>query len=256
MSGFGIRTGADFLLIFGLLQWLEIPSGSFLDWLIGAASFWWLVIIVTVPWNIHFEAKAVLADAETSRQKGIEVDEQQMRYVQTLSRRSLWIAIALHALSALGLYLLAATGISAIGYISSAAALLLTILRPAIALYQYLAQRLGSIRHGLKYPREDVVSLGQQVSELETFTRQLRYQLNLDQPEAHPDSWASAQQQQITALRKELTQLAASHETLTATNQSEHSRLRQEARSAIAQLSSDSQFLEHVREIIQFFKAA
>ncbi|MGP1375064.1 MAG: hypothetical protein ACTS3T_19705 [Almyronema sp.] len=244
------------LLVFGVLQWLGVPSGNFLDWLIGAASFWWLVVIVTVPWNIHFEAKAVLADADISRQQELVVDEQQMSYVRTLSRRSLWAAIALHGLSALGLYLLAASGISSIGYISSAAALLLTVLRPAIALYQYLAMRLGVIRHGLKYPREDVLSLEQRVFNLENLVEKIRYELNLDESAENLDSWATAQQRAIAALRQELTQLSANHETLTATNQSEHERLRREARNAIAQLSSDSQFLEHVREIIQFFKTA
>jgi hypothetical protein len=46
-------------------------------------------------------------------------------------RKSLWLAIGLHILSTIGLYLLAIAGISAVGYISSGAALLLTILRPA-----------------------------------------------------------------------------------------------------------------------------
>jgi hypothetical protein len=49
------------LTAFGLLQWLHIPAGNFLDWVIGGASFWWLLVIVTVPWNVHFQAKEVLA---------------------------------------------------------------------------------------------------------------------------------------------------------------------------------------------------
>jgi hypothetical protein len=39
-------------------------------------------------------------------------------------------------------------------------------------------------------------------------------------------------------------------------NQSEHERLGREARNAIAQLSTDAQFLDNVREIIRFFKTA
>ncbi|WP_158054511.1 hypothetical protein [Scytonema sp. HK-05] len=41
-----------------------------------------------------------------------------------------------------------------------------------------------------------------------------------------------------------------------ATNLTEHERLAREARGAIAQLSTDGQFLDHVREIIRFFKTA
>ncbi|MEL7246054.1 MAG: hypothetical protein AAGM40_27530, partial [Cyanobacteria bacterium J06573_2] len=56
--------------------------------------------------------------------------------------------------------------------------------------------------------------------------------------------------------RKELATIAATIEELKATNKLEHERLSRESKQAIAQLSTDGQFLEHVREIIRFFKAA
>jgi hypothetical protein len=140
------------LASFGVLQWLHIPAGSLIDWVIGAASFWWLLVIVTVPWNVHFQAKEVLAEAAVSVEKGTEVDEKQLKYVGNLANRSFWVAIALHVFSAVGLYTLAATGISAVGYISSGAALLLTALRPAVRTYEYLAARLAMIRQEFTYP--------------------------------------------------------------------------------------------------------
>ena len=63
------------LLAFGVLQWFDIAAGNFLDWVIGGASFWWLLVIVTVPWNIHFKAKETLFNAEKSIEKEISVDE-------------------------------------------------------------------------------------------------------------------------------------------------------------------------------------
>ncbi|MDX2244234.1 MAG: hypothetical protein NW224_26475 [Leptolyngbyaceae cyanobacterium bins.302] len=240
------------LLAFAVLQWFHIPAGSFLDWLIGAASFWWLIVIVTVPWNIHFEAKSVLADAAESQRQGIEIDSQQVQYAATIAQRSLWVAIALHLLSAIGLYGLAIAGISAIGYVSSGAALLLTVLRPAIELYRYLATRLGSIRRTFRYPREDVMELRDRLMQLEHKVDHLDYQLNLD----HADGFAATQQRLLTALRQDLTQLAATQEDFKVTNQADHERLSREARTAIAQLSTDGEVLNHVREIIQFFKNA
>ncbi len=62
------------LLVFSVLQWLQFPVGSFLDWVIGGATFWWLLAIVTVPWNIHFQAKEVLAEAEQSKEIDIVID--------------------------------------------------------------------------------------------------------------------------------------------------------------------------------------
>ncbi|MBD2511561.1 hypothetical protein H6G91_30690 [Nostoc muscorum FACHB-395] len=240
------------LAAFGLLQWLHIPAGNFLDWVIGGASFWWLLVIVTVPWNVHFQAKEVLAEAAQSTEKGIPVDEKQVKYVTSLAKRSLWVAIALHLFSAVGLYTLAATGISTVGYISSGAALLLTILRPAIRAYEYLYARLAMIRQEWKYPREDIFELRDRFSILEQKIQSLEDQLNPEQPYSLP----ATQQRFAEETRRDLARIAANFEELRATNQTEHERLAREARTAIAQLSTDGQFLDHVREIIRFFKTA
>ncbi len=240
------------LAAFGLLQWLHIPAGNFLDWVIGGASFWWLLVIVTVPWNVHFQAKEVLAEAAQSTERGIPVDEKQVKYVTLLAKRSLWVAIALHLFSAVGLYTLAVTGISTVGYISSGAALLLTILRPAIRAYEYLYARLAMIRQEWKYPREDIFELRDRFSILEQKIQSLEDQLNPEQPY----SLAATQQRFAEETRRDLARIAANVEELRATNQTEHERLAREARNAIAQLSTDGQFLDHVREIIRFFKTA
>jgi hypothetical protein len=240
------------LLGFSVLQWFHIPTGNFLDWVIGGASFWWLLVIVTVPWNVHFQAKQVLAEAAQSTDKGIPVDEKQLNYVKTLAHRSLLVAIALHLFSAVGLYTLAATGISAVGYISSGAALLLTVLRPAISAYEYLYTRLTMIRQEWTYPREDIIELRNRFYAIEETVKRLEEQLNPEQPY----SLAANQQSYIEETRKEMARITANVEELRATNQTEHERLSREARQAISQLSTDGQFLDNVREIIRFFKTA
>ena len=240
------------LLGFGGLQWFQIPAGSFLDWVIGGASFWWLLVIVTVPWDVHFQAKEVLAEAAQSTEKQIPVDEKQVNYVTVLAKRSLWVAIGLHLFSAVGLYTLAATGISAVGYISSGAALLLTVLRPAIRAYEYLYARLRMIRQEFQYPREDVMELRVRFYRLDETVKRLEQQLNPQLDNSLP----ATQKRFAEQTRTDVASLNASLAELRATNQVEHDRLAREARSAIAQLSTDGQFLDHVREIIRFFKSA
>jgi hypothetical protein len=240
------------LLTFGILQWLQIPVGSFLDWVIGIATFEWLLIIVTVPWNIYFEAKEALAEAALSIEKQIVVDDRQIRYLKLIAQRSLWFVISLHLLSAISLYALAVTGISGVGYVGSGAALLLTALRPAVQTYQYFAARIRIIRQELIYPGEDIVELRGRVNNLEEMVKRLEEQLN---PE-NDSSWVVAQQRQYQAIRTDLTTIAAAQETLRQTNQAEHHQLAREAQQAIAQLTTDGQFLDHVREIIRFFKTA
>ncbi|HEY9659526.1 MAG TPA: hypothetical protein V6C65_13795 [Allocoleopsis sp.] len=250
--GFSIGWLVVLFLIFGLLRLLQVPTGHFQDWVIGGMSFWWLLVIVTVPWNIHFQAKSVVAEAHQSIDRQIEVDEQQVAYARVIARRALWVAIGLHLVSSLGLYGLAVAGISSVGYLGSGAALLLTLLRPAIRAYEYVAERLNTIHQQITYPREDVVTLRDRVQHQEEAIQRLEDQLN---PE-NPLSWLATQKRDQEALQRDLTHLAASLEQLRATNQAEHTRLAREAQNAVAQLAEDSVVLSQVREIIRFFKQA
>jgi hypothetical protein len=250
--GFSFGFGVLVLLVFGVLQLLHVSAGSFIDWVIAVAVFEWLLVIVTVPWNIHFEAKAVLDEAVVSVQKEIAVDDKQVEYAKVIAKRSLIVAIALHLLSAVGLYALSAAGISVVGYISSGAALLLTVLRPAVRTYEYLAARLAMIRQEFKYPREDIWELRNRFNSLEETVKRLEEQMDPEEPY----SWVATFQRHQEETRKELARLTASFEELRATNEAQHQRLSREAQQAIAQLTTDGQFLDHVREIIRFFKTA
>ncbi len=241
-----------FLAGFGLTQWLNLPFGNFIDWVIGASIFVWLIIIVTVPWNLYFQSKSVLNQAVVSQERGIIVNEQQLPYVRSLQTRSLALALGLHLISAIALYVLASSGVGTIGYVGAIAALLLTILRPAISAYAYISQRLIAISQQIDYPREDITELRQRFANLEESVRQLNQQLSND----NPYSWVSKYEQFADETRKDVSRIGANIEDLRATNEREHERLLKESRQAIAQLSTDSQFLEHVREIIRFFKSA
>jgi len=242
-----------FLAGFGLTQWLNLPFGNFIDWVIGASIFVWLIIIVTVPWNLYFQSKSVLNQAQLSQERGINIDEQQLPYVRSLAQRSLGLALGLHVISAIALYALASSGVGTVGYIGAIAALLLTVLRPAISAYEYISQRLRAISQQIDYPREDITELRQRFANLESSVRQINDELLSKE---NPYSWLSKYEQFADETRKDLAKLGANIEDLRATNERDHERLSRESRQAIAQLSTDSQFLEHVREIIRFFKSA
>lgn len=243
----GFGSGFLALVAFFILQWLKIPVGSLVDWVIGVASFWWLLAVVTIPWNIYFEAVTTLDEAKVSRQKEIPIDEKQLLYVGKVARLSLMGAIALHFISALGLYCVAAWGISAVGYVGAFAVLLLTVLRPAVRGYQFLALKLSKIREQIQYPREDIVELRGRVKILEEQHKMLN-ELLAKAAEQQATEW--------TEMRQNTAKLRAKLEELAAVNETEHQKLSREATGAIAQLSADSQVLNHVREIIRFWKDA
>ncbi len=239
-------------LLFALFRAFGLSIGELTDWAIGIASFWWLVVIVTLPWNIYFHAKAVHHEAVVSQERGIPVEASTFAFVQKLSRWSLRLAIALHVLSALAFYGLAVGQVTPLGYPSALAALLLTALRPAIRGYEYLAERLAQLQGQVRVPREDAIELAERLKQV---TRQVeRLQEQLDP--GRPGSWAHQEEETRRYLRQELAALKAQLEQLRASNELEHSQIRQETRQAVAQLSVDSQFLGHVRELLRFIKEA
>ena len=197
---FSISLGIIAAILAGIIQWLNISAGSLVDWLIGIASFWWLLIIVTIPWNIYFDARETLTEANSSQEKGIQVDLKPLNYVRKVARWSIIGAITLHLFSAFALYLLAATGISNVGYVSSGLTLLLTILRPAIRGYQYLTTRLSTIKKEVKYPREDAIELRVRVETLETAIEKIQSLLDTK----NPNSLVSKQQQVSQENREQL----------------------------------------------------
>ena len=240
------------LLAFGLLNWFQMPVGSLWDWAIGIGIFEWTILIVTVPWNIYFKAKAVAQTGQESQLQGIAIEDRQIQYASGVATKALIVAIALHFGTALGLYYLAMSGITALGYWSSIGVLLLTLFRPAISTYEYLATRLSAMQNQFLYPREDILELRGRFQQLEDRVAQLTNQLNPNDD----NSWLNQQNYRWETNREEIARLTVSIANLKANNESEHQRLAQEAKQAISQITVDGQFLEHARELIRFFKEA
>jgi hypothetical protein len=255
------------LITFGVLKAMEMPTGTFLDWLIGVLAFTWLMMIVVVPWNVYFEAKEVLSEAKTSEKRAIVFDNSNLPYLRNLAFWSLLIAIFLHLASAGGLYWIAWAQISTVGYAGAGAALLLTLLRPAVRAYQYISDRLYQIRQEIKYPREDVVLLKDNVELLLNDVKDLKFQFDYNES----DAWASRQnftnqelkqnlaklsqtlQDNLNTLDKELNKFK--HE-----NDLAHEQLSREQKQAITSLNRDGKFvdnlIENLTELVRFIKRA
>lgn len=240
------------LLVFGGLHLLHLPAGTLIDWLAGIGIFWWLTAVVVLPWDTHFAALDVLEEARQSRERGLAVNEESVRFAQRLAGRFRWLAIGLHLFSALVLYLLAYYQVTAVGYAASVVALALTFVRPAQRAYAHLSRRLQAMQHQLRYPREDAAELRERVLLLETECKALQTSLDVNEP----GSWAQEQQQQLTALHQLTDRLDARLTELTRQNSRDHEALARQSAADIARLSEDAQFLNQVRELIRFVKSA
>jgi hypothetical protein len=238
------------LITFGILKWIGMPVGSFLDWVIGVGIFIWLMTVVVVPWNIHFEAKEVLLQAKISKDKQIAFDQSNLGYVRKLASWSLIGALTLHIVSAAMLYWLAYAQISVVGYYGSVAAILLTLLRPSVRAYEYISERLSSIRQEIQYPRDDVATIYQNLEEVKLKVEALTELLNGNEH----TSWRSTTNQNAKVNRSQIQSLQVSLQQLTQDNQKEHERIAKETQHAVAQLSEDGKFIDNLVEIIRFIK--
>jgi hypothetical protein len=256
--GFGLFMYATILLmvivafLFGILSWLKVPVGTTVDWIIGVASAWWLLIITTAPWNVYFESLSVLDEANNSKKAGIDFDTTKVKFVKKLKAVSLVLAIGLHAVSSLVLFYLSAAHITPVGYYGAAAAALLTVLRPALRAYEYLWQRLREIKQSISYPREDVIQLRARIEALEGTLHNIDVLLDSHNPSSIP----ARTNRELSNLKAIFEDLAQNYTKLLQDNRAEHETLRREGQSAISKLSSDSQFLDHVREIVRMIKSA
>ncbi len=238
------------LIAFAVLQWLDIPVGSFVDWLFGIGVFAWLATLVTVPWNIMFEALEVLNESKDSDNKNIRFDRNKLPYVRRLYKVSLISALGLHLASAAGLYWLASAGISAVGYYGAGAAFLLMFFRPAVRAYDYISRQLSAIRQEILYPREDMYQLKSTLEETRAHVDRLADMLDGKKK----DSWLFNTELRLDALKNQAEESAKLIRQLETKNREEHELMAKETRQAVAQLTEDGKFIDNLVEIIRFIK--
>lgn len=240
------------LLVFGILKWLQIPTGDFMDWAIGVGCFWWLMLITTVPWNMHFKAKEILSDVKESQKTGISVENIDVAYAQKIAKTYLFVAIFLHILSAIGLYILAKTGVSVVGYIGAAFAIALTALRPSVRMYEYISYRLTNMGERIKYPRQDINQVLIDIQDLKYKVDTISDKLDSEKA----DSWVSRKENENQELRESMRQIRQQFETLNVQTHSQHQALVKQTETKIASLSEDAQFLNQARQLVRFIKEA
>ncbi|QNP61932.1 hypothetical protein [Streptomyces genisteinicus] len=144
------------------------PPGTVLGAAAGVVGLVWLLLLLTVPWNLYFRAHAVLAEIGVSRRKGLTVPGERDAEAARIARVMLRAAIAGHLLTAaLVVAVTAATG-GASGYWFGGIFLVSTAFRPAGAWFASLRRRLGVLLKDVTHPRDDVVELRSRVDRLTT----------------------------------------------------------------------------------------
>jgi hypothetical protein len=139
----------------------------------GLLSLLWLLVLLTVPWNLYFRARAVLTEIAVSREKGLEISEARDAEAVRIARLMLRAAVGAHVVTAGGVIAASAVTGRAAGYWFAGFFLLSTFLRPAGAYFGQLRRRLGVLLNDVTYPRDDVLELRTEVERVTSGTKVL-----------------------------------------------------------------------------------
>ncbi|WP_428954112.1 hypothetical protein [Streptomyces sp. cg35] len=154
-----LMCGAAVVVALVLVYALDVPADIVLLVGIGALCLLWLVLLLTVPWNLYFRARAVVHEAAVSREKGMTVPADRDAEAARIATVMLRTAIGAHLVTAAVAVLAAWTTGRTAGYWFAGGCLLSTLFRPAGAYFGALLHRLRTLSTEVRHPRDDVVEL-------------------------------------------------------------------------------------------------
>jgi hypothetical protein len=176
MSKILVFCGAAVLTIVAvvLVAVADVPLHEVLSLFLGVLCLLWLILLLTVPWNLYFQAHALIQEIRTSRHRGIDVPAEREPEVRRIAARMRWFAIGSHLVSAGIVALITYLSGDAIGYYLAGLYLVSTFFRPAGAYFSYLRERLTTMLQDVKHPRDDVIETLRRLDTMKTDLAVLR----------------------------------------------------------------------------------
>lgn len=199
-----------YLAALGVAVWSDVPPGTLLTWGAGGAAMLWLVVLVTLPWNLHFRAREVLAEMRRSREAGIKVTDEQVGFAERVKRWTLMTSLAIHLVSAGVALAVALLADADLGYPFAGFYLLSCLVRPMMASIQQVRRRLETLAEDTRYPRDDVMKLRGQVERHEVAVERLEDALKTLREEH--DALATRADRQRVELEQKIAALARKFE--------------------------------------------
>jgi hypothetical protein len=161
LTGWGIVVAgtAVALLIAWAVRAVRVTPVTLLTIGVVVIALTWLIVLVSMPWNLYFAARRVVQEAAVSRERGISVRPAIDAEARLISRRMLWLALGGHLGTAIAAAAIAYFSGSEAGYYIAGIFLLATAFRPAGAYLAHLRERVGVLTRESTHPREDVATI-------------------------------------------------------------------------------------------------
>lgn len=137
----------------------------------------WLVVLVSMPWNLYFAARRAAGEIAVARERGMSVPPAGDDEARRIARRLLWLALGGHLGTALAAAGIAYFSGNETGYYIAGIFLLSTAFRPASAYLVHVRERIGLLTREAALPREDAVTLRAELDALKRFVGELQAQV-------------------------------------------------------------------------------
>ncbi len=239
------------LILAGMIALLASGSSGWasptliLDATMTLLSLAGLALVLKLPWDLYFEARALREEQVESERRGIPVDPDDVRAAAAMPRRLLSLCVALH----IGAALLAsgASWLSGglLGYYFAAFFLVSTGFRPMAAFYQHALARIRELRTRARYPREDALALSGRIEDLR------------HRSEAHAaclENLSEEYRSRIERLEVELASERAARNADRERYEYRADRLGEEMTRAVERLTSDQELLRGLRAMVKLIK--
>lgn len=168
---------ATALLIAWLAKLARVQVSELVAIAAGAAALGWLIVLVSVPWNLYFGARQVMAEIDASRRRRIDVQPSDETEARRIRRRMLWFALGGHLATAIGAGLIGFLAHETALYYFAGFYLFSAAIRPAIAYFSHLRKRIGELSRAARHPRDDVVAVKSDVAHLTAAVKRLDEEL-------------------------------------------------------------------------------
>ncbi|MBL1075874.1 hypothetical protein JK358_15870 [Nocardia sp. 2] len=178
-----------------LAIWADLDAQTVVGVGLGFIAFFWLIVILTVPWNLYFAARQAAHRLSAVQVREIPVSPASVTEVASLTKRLLAMAVGSHLVTAaIALVVSLAFGY-VLGYYIAGFFLGSIVFRPAAAYFAYLRSRIASISQDVAYPPDDVVELRSRVRAVSD---------RLEALESALSSWQESDARQIDDLRDDV----------------------------------------------------
>ena len=154
------------LLVAWAARVVRVPTATLLTVAAVVVALSWLVVLVTVPWNLYFAARRAAQEMVVARDRGIAVRSAYDAEARRLSNRMLRFALGGHAGTAIAATAIAYISGNKTGYYVAGIFLLATTFRPASAYLVHVRERIKVFTRESTHPRDDVITLRARMDEV------------------------------------------------------------------------------------------